>query len=46
MLVSVMTPKFFTHAGISIREFLCINDMAAASVHVLLLDNEIYKANT
>lgn len=28
------------------REFLHVNDMAAASVHVMNLGNEIYQANT
>jgi GDP-L-fucose synthase len=28
------------------REFLYVDDMAAASVHVLLLDEQTYKANT
>ena len=32
--------------GTPMREFLYVDDMAAASVHVLLLDDETYKANT
>lgn len=32
--------------GTPMREFLYVDDMAAASVHVLLLDDEIYQANT
>ncbi|EOG7617842.1 GDP-L-fucose synthase [Vibrio cholerae] len=32
--------------GTPMREFLYVDDMAAASVHVMELDNEIYQANT
>lgn len=32
--------------GTPMREFLYVDDMAAASVHVLLLDEQTYKANT
>lgn len=32
--------------GKPMREFLHVDDMAAASIHVLELDNETYKANT
>jgi len=32
--------------GTPMREFLYVDDMAAASVHVLLLDDETYQANT
>lgn len=32
--------------GTPMREFLHVDDMAAASVHVLLLDQAIYQANT
>jgi len=32
--------------GTPMREFLYVDDMAAASVHVLLLDDETYNANT
>ncbi len=32
--------------GTPMREFLYVDDMAAASVHVLLLDDETYRANT
>jgi GDP-L-fucose synthase len=32
--------------GTPMREFLYVDDMAAASVHVLLLDDQTYKANT
>jgi len=33
-------------SGTPMREFLHVDDMAAASVHVMELDSEIYKANT
>ncbi|MFV9474471.1 GDP-L-fucose synthase [Advenella sp. RU8] len=33
-------------SGKPMREFLHVNDMAAASVHVMNLKNEIYQANT
>lgn len=33
-------------SGKPMREFLHVNDMAAASVHVMNLKNEIYRANT
>lgn len=33
-------------SGKPMREFLHVNDMAAASVHVMNLDNAIYQANT
>ncbi len=33
-------------SGKPMREFLHVNDMAAASVHVMNLGNEIYQANT
>lgn len=33
-------------SGKPMREFLHVDDMAAASVHVMLLDKEIYAANT
>ena len=33
-------------SGKPMREFLHVDDMAAASIHVLELDNETYKANT
>lgn len=32
--------------GTPMREFLFVDDMAAASIHVMELDNEIYQANT
>ncbi|HCZ9271956.1 TPA: GDP-L-fucose synthase [Vibrio alginolyticus] len=32
--------------GTPMREFLYVDDMAAASIHVMELDNEIYQANT
>ncbi|MCZ8017039.1 MAG: GDP-L-fucose synthase [Limnobacter sp.] len=32
--------------GTPMREFLYVDDMAAASVHVLLLDDDTYQANT
>ncbi len=32
--------------GSPMREFLFVDDMAAASIHVMELDNEIYQANT
>lgn len=32
--------------GKPMREFLHVDDMAAASVHVMLLDESVYKANT
>jgi GDP-L-fucose synthase len=32
--------------GKPMREFLHVDDMAAASIHILELDSEIYKANT
>lgn len=32
--------------GTPMREFLHVDDMAAACVHVMALDNEIYQANT
>ncbi|WP_288107964.1 GDP-L-fucose synthase [Limnobacter sp.] len=32
--------------GMPMREFLHVDDMAAASIHVLLLDNATYQANT
>lgn len=32
--------------GTPMREFLHVDDMAAASVHVLLLPDEVYRANT
>ncbi|WP_413758009.1 NAD-dependent epimerase/dehydratase family protein, partial [Vibrio vulnificus] len=32
--------------GTPMREFLYVDDMAAASVHVMELDNETYQANT
>lgn len=33
-------------SGKPMREFLHVNDMAAASVHVMNLENDIYQANT
>lgn len=33
-------------SGKPMREFLHVNDMAAASVHVMNLENELYQANT
>ena len=33
-------------SGTPMREFLHVDDMAAASIHILELDSEIYKANT
>ncbi|EMP95090.1 GDP-L-fucose synthetase [Vibrio paracholerae 87395] len=33
-------------SGTPMREFLYVDDMAAASVHVMELDNETYQANT
>lgn len=33
-------------SGTPMREFLHVDDMAAASVHVMELDTELYKANT
>ncbi len=33
-------------SGTPMREFLHVDDMAAASVHVLELDDEVYRANT
>ena len=33
-------------SGTPMREFLHVDDMAAASVHVMELDNETYQANT
>lgn len=33
-------------SGKPMREFLHVDDMAAASIHVMELDNEIYQANT
>lgn len=32
--------------GTPMREFLFVDDMAAASIHVMEIDNEIYQANT
>ncbi len=32
--------------GTPMREFLYVDDMAAASIHVLLLDKQVYEANT
>ncbi|MCP3868527.1 MAG: NAD-dependent epimerase/dehydratase family protein, partial [Gammaproteobacteria bacterium] len=33
-------------SGTPMREFLHVDDMAAASVHVMELDDEVYRANT
>lgn len=33
-------------SGKPMREFLHVNDMAAASIHVMNLSNDVYKANT